>query len=250
VSGATRDRLAFNPNPVRQFFSPTPWTATAYLVSYAPVAAVLFVVALVTPLIAVPACLTWLGLPLLVVAAWVLRCCAQVERFRSLLVGPRIRGDYRPGGGGLLTMIRRIWTDPATWHDAGYLIGLYVPLLILDAAVTIVWAVLLGLLVSPAWFWAVPQTFDNGVHAHGLSLGYLPDGPNSSRGWGIWIGSVPAALLTAVVAAIAALGFCYVLIAAARLHRYAAHRMLGPRVDPLAEVRAILSPLHAEKRLL
>lgn len=241
LSGQRRDRLEFRANPVRQLFSPAPLAALGYLLSYPVVGAALFAISLVTPVIAAIASVTWIGLPLLVLAAWAVRGCAEFERIRYALVGPRLRGDYVVSSGGVMDAARRAWTDATTWRDIGYLVGLFLPLLLLDLIAVLGWLILLALFSSLAWFWAIPQTFDDGTSSHGITLGYLPDGPHGDRGFGIWIGSVPAALGAAVLAVLLALGFSYLLIAAARLHRYAARTMLGPRVDPLAQARAVLA---------
>lgn len=238
VAGSS-DRLRVRANPLRALASPAPWLATLYLLTYPLVGTVAFVLALTAAVVAMPLAVTWLLIPALALGAWVIRRCADAERLRYRLVGPRIRGDYYRMTSVFVGEVRRRWTDAATWRDLGYLVALYPVLLALDLAALLIWLVLLALVTCPIWYWSIPQELDDGRTLHGLQLGYLPDGPGSSRGFGVWVDSVPAALLTALVALVLLLGCQYVVVGAARLHRHAARVMLGPRIDPLADLRRI-----------
>lgn len=240
VAANPRDSLSVRAEPVQTLLSRAPWLAGLYLLTYPILGTIAFMLVLVASLVAIPLAVTWLVLPALVFSAWVIRRCAAVERLRYRMVGPPLQCDHLPTSVGLLVEVRARWTEAATWRDLGYLVGLFVPLLILDVAALVVWLILLALFTCPLWFWAVPQHLDDGRVVHGLALGYLPDGPSAPAGWGVWIGSVPTALLAALVAFVIHLAYQYVLVGAARLHRHAARVMLGSRIDPLAELREIV----------
>jgi hypothetical protein len=211
------------------------------------------------------------GVPLLLVAAALVRGAAHVERQRAALVpgvavveppadptaGPMagdrpvgddpvvgarrlVDGDDPAAGGGLLAAVRRRWSDPAMAPSLGYLAGLYVPLLVLDAAAVGVFLSFAGLVTVPFWYWAVPQTFD-GVTHHGLFWGWFPHGPGGPDAVGLAIDDLPTALAVAGgAAALFVLVACPLVVAAARLHARIAGRLLGPPVDPLGRARAVL----------
>lgn len=240
MAATPSDSLRVRVEPVQTLFSRAPWTASLYLLTYPIVGTIGFLLAVVATLVAIPLAVTWLVLPILAFNAWVIRRCAAVERQRYRIVGPPLQCDHLPTSAGLLAGVRARWTEAATWRDLGYLVGLFVPLLALDVAALLVWLILLALLTCPLWFWVVPQHLDDGRVVHGLALGYLPDGPGAAGGWGVWIGSAWTAVLAALVAFVILLAYQYVLVGAAKLHRHAARVMLGPRIDPLAELREIV----------
>ena len=93
-------------------------------------------------------------------------------------------GTGRCSRPGILGQVRTRWTDPATWRDFAYLFGLFPLLWAVDLAVLVVWLVLLAGITVPAWYWSVPETFNNGQRAHGLQFGYFPNGPNGSGAHG------------------------------------------------------------------
>lgn len=218
----TADRLAWHRNPLRQFGSAGPWAATAYLASYVPVGTVCFVVCLAVLLVSLVLNITWLGLPLLIGAAAMLRGCATVERKRAGVVGATIAAKYRPvTGAGVFAHLSTRWHDPATWRDCGYLVGLFPVLFALNLAGLVIWLVCLAGITVPAWYWSIPG---------GLRV----------AGW-VTIDSVPAAIGTAVVAFVVALAAAYLVVAVARAHRVVAAAVLGPFVDPLAEAKRVLA---------
>lgn len=218
----TADRLALHGNPVRQFGSAGPWAATAYLVSYLPVGTVSLGVCLVVLLVSVVLNITWLGLPLLIGAAAVVRGCATVERVRARVVGVTVEGRYRPvTGTGVFTHLATRWHDPATWRDIAYLVGLYPLLLALDAAALVIWLVCLAGITVPAWYWSVPG---------GLTIAGV-----------VSVDSVPAAIVTAALSIVLSSLASYLVVAVARLHRVVARTVLGPYVDPLAEAKRVLA---------
>lgn len=242
MSGQVAERLRMYRNPLRMFGSAGPWLATGYLASYLPVGTGLFVAAFVVLVTSSVLTITWLGLPLLVGAAVFIRGCALVERGRSRLVGPPIPDDYRTiDGTGLIRQLRARWADPATGRDCVYLILLFLPLLLLDSAMLIIWLTVLAGITVPIWYWSVPQTWPDGTVGHGLQLGYLPHGPNGPGGFGLWIDNLPTALLAAVGFLILALPVSYLVVLTARVHRATARSLLGPYVDPLAAAKRMLA---------
>jgi hypothetical protein len=216
------DRLAFRGNPLRQFFSAGPWWATIYLASYVPVGTVCFVVCLAVLLVSSLLNVTWLGLPLLIGAAAVLRGCATVERLRTRVTGMTVASRYRPvTGAGLFAHLSTRWHDPGTWRDVAYLVGMFPVLFVLDIASLVIWAVCLAGITMPAWYW----TSRDGVPVGGLFR----------------IDSLPAALVTMAVSIVPVVLASYFVVGAARAHRALARMVLGPYVDPLAEAKRVLA---------
>lgn len=244
-------------NPVRLFFSAEPWASTLYLASYLVVGTALFGIVLTVVLTSSVLSIIWIGLPLLVGAAVIVRGCAGIERWRAGLVADLIPGRYRPvRGSGIYAQVKTRWSDPATLRDCGYLVLMYVPLLVLDAVVLAVWLALVGMATVPLWFWSIPLGRRGVVVPHGVMIGYLPNlpaGPHmafgGADGFGVWIGDLPSALIAALVFFILALLAGYVVVGAARLHATAARSLLGPYVDPLVAAKQVLAqpgPLTGE----
>ena len=117
---------------------------------------VLFAASFTATVTAAVFAITLAGIPLLVAAAGVLRGGANVERGRlRQVLGEPGRGGYRPvAGAGIMAQAAIRWQDPATWRDAAYLIGLWTPLVILDAIVFTVWLTFLAGVTLPIWYWA------------------------------------------------------------------------------------------------
>src|SRR3979490_436063 len=88
-------RLPRHRNPLRMFFSTGPAAATAYLLSYIPVGALMFAIVLTVVAVSGTLSIIWIGLPLLVGAAVIVRGCAEVERWRALLVIDPVPSCYR-----------------------------------------------------------------------------------------------------------------------------------------------------------
>jgi hypothetical protein len=184
---------------------------------------------------------------MLVAAAAVLRGCAGVERarLRGVLAEPP-SGGYRPVTGlGILAQARRRWQDPATWRDTAYLIGLWVPLFILDTVVLTVWLTLLAGVTLPAWYWAPRGNaglgYSSPTSVHGVPLGYFPHGPHGPGGVGLYVDTLPRALLAAACFLVLFLIFNYILVLTARAHAAVARGLLRAPVDPLAEARKVLA---------
>jgi Putative sensor len=252
--GGTRLRLYRN--PLRLAVSPSLWRAAWFLAVYVfAVGWVLFAVALTATVTAAVLLITLAGIPLLVAAAAVLRGCADVERgrLRQVLAGP-VRAGYRPAGGGLLAEARTRWHDPATWRDVAYLVGLWAPLFVLDTIVLSVWLTFLAGVTLPAWYWAPRGNaglgYTSPTTVHGVTLGYFPHGPHGPGGVGLYVDSLPKALLAAAGFLVLFLIFSYALVATARAHASVARVLLRAPADPLAPAKEVLAgpgplgPLH------
>lgn len=234
--------LSLRRDPVRLVLSKDLWASAWYLLAYQFVGWVLFAIALSAALTGAVLSFTLAGLPVLVAAAATIGWCANVERARLRTVDPEpVIGRYRePAGPGVMARLRTRWRDPATWRDIAYLLGMFVPLVALDLIVLTIWLVFLAGITLPAWYWAPWQTV-HGVRYHGYQLGYFPNGPHGHPGYGLYIDTLPKALLAAAVFLILFLLFSYVLVATARMHATVARALLHAPEDPLREAKEILS---------
>ena len=253
-------RLRLYWNPLRLAVSGSTWRAAAFLAGYIFAAGwLLFAIAFTATVTAAVFLITLAGIPLLVAAAGVLRGCASAERarLRPVLGGP-VRGGYRQATRpGVMAQVRTRWRDPATWRDVAYLIGLWPLLFVLDTAVLSVWLTLLAGITLPAWYWAprgnVGMGYVNGTTVHGVTLGYFPHGANGPGGVGLYVDTLPRALVAASVFLVAFLLFNYVLVLTARAHAHIAGALLRAPADPLAPVKEVLTrpgplgPLHAAR---
>jgi Putative sensor len=233
--------LALRRGPFSLVTSRSLWAGAWYLLGYQVIGWVLFSIALTAALTGALLSVTLIGIPVLVSAAVVLRWCADVERarLRTVLREP-CRGRYRQAvRPGLIESVRTRWRDPATWRDVGYVIGLFVPLVALDFVVLVIWLVFLAGITLPAWYWAPWQTI-HGVRYHGWQLGYFPNGPHGHPAYGLYIDTLPKALLGAVACLVLFLLFNYVVVATARLHAAAARALLSAPADPLREAKEVL----------
>jgi hypothetical protein len=243
------NKLSLRRNPLALVASRAPWIAAGYLLTSQFVGAFLFAVVLAVTVTTSVLGITLLGVPLLIAAAAVVRGSAEVERARlTVVTGVPIHGQYRePARPGLIAHVVTRWTDPALWRDLTYLLALWAPLLVLDTAALFVWVLLLGGITLPIWYRYPSQTFGIGVNgrpagsAHGIQLGYFPNGPNGHPSWGLFVNTEPRALAVAGACLILSLLFNYALVAAARLHAAIANAMLRPPEDPLREAREVLS---------
>ncbi len=253
-------RLRLYWNPLRLAVSGSTWRAAVFLAGYIFVAGwLLFAIALTATLTAAVFLITLAGIPLLVAAAGVLRGCANAERarLRPVLDDPVPAGYRQATGPGIMAQVRTRWRDPATWRDVAYLIGLWPLLFVLDTAVLSVWLTLLAGVTLPAWYWAprgnVGMSYVNGTTVHGVTLGYFPHGANGPGGVGLYVDTLPRAIVAASVFLVAVLLFNYVLVLTARAHARIAGALLRAPADPLAPVKEVLTrpgplgPLHAAR---
>jgi hypothetical protein len=237
-----RSRLRAYRNPLRLAFSAGLWAGLWYLLVYLVLGWVLFAICFVAVALAAGLAITIAGLPMLIAVGASIRGCANVERRRLRWVFTRpVRGRYRKlAEPGILARVRTQWRDPATWHDIAYLMGAFIPLMVLDFAVVLVWLVFLAGITLPAWYRYPEQSYNFGV-AHGVQLGYFPNGPNGQPGYGLFVNTLPKALLAAAGFLVLWLAFNYVLLVTARAHATVARALLRPPADPLADVKDMLA---------
>ncbi len=242
-SGTDDYGVRFFGNPLRLAFSASPWRSAAFLFSYLIMSGVLFSVAFTAAVAAGALAFTLIAFPLLIAAANIVHGCAAAERTRLRWVFAQpVRASYQqPAAAGLRAHASASWRYRGTWRELAYLTGLWVPLMALDTIVVSIWATLLAGVTLPLWYWAPWEEFGNGQRAHGVQLGYFPGGPNGGGGHGLYVDSLPRALLAAAGFAILLLLFNYVLVATARMHGRVARALLRAPADPLAEVRTILA---------
>jgi hypothetical protein len=220
--------------------SRTLWASLWYLAAYQVVGWALFAIALTALIAAASLSFTLIGLPVLIGAAVVLRWCANVERAR-LQPFSKVTGRYREvAGTGILAQLGTRWRDPATWRDLAYLVGMFAPLVALDLAVLVIWLTFLVGITLPAWYWAPWQSI-HGHNFHGYQLGYFPNGPHGHPGYGVYVDTLPKALLAAAIFLILFLLFNYVVVATARLHVSTARALLQGAEDPLRKAKELLS---------
>jgi len=240
--------LSLRRAPFRLLFSPAPWASAWYLLAYLFTGAVLFSVTLTAVLTAGALSFTLAGLPLLIAAAAVVRGCATAERWRLQDMSPEpVNGGYRKTARpGLLGRLATQWQDPAIWRDLAYLVALFAPLLAFDTTVLSLWLVLLAGITLPAWYHYPSQTWTVGVSsrgvssAHGVQLGYFPSGPHGQGAWGVYVDTLPKAIIVALACLVLFLLFNYVVVAAARLHAAIARGLLGAQEDPLRQAKEVL----------
>jgi len=115
-----------------------------------------------------------------------------------------------------LAHIVRGWRDPAAWRELRRAAGLWLPLGVLDAVVLSVWGWFVGMITLPAWYWA-PWMDVHGQRFHGYQLGFwFPHGPAGPGTVGVFIDTLPKALLAAAVGLAGFIAGNYALVATAR----------------------------------
>ncbi|MFC8917302.1 sensor domain-containing protein [Streptomyces sp. NPDC057116] len=230
-------RLPRQDSAPRMLLSAAPWRATGYLAGYLVAGTVFFAVATAAVLVGVVFSQLTVTVALTIGSVWVVRCCAQVERGRAVLVDAPIPYAYQEvTEPGLAGHLKARCTDPAFYRDCCYLILLHPFLLLLDALTLAVWLPLLTGVSLPLWFWAVESRQADGTFADGVRLGR-----SDGTGPGIWIDTWPAALVASAVFLALAMYASYAVVAAARLHLTVAHCLLRPPPDPLAEAKQVLA---------
>ena len=179
-SGTDDYGVRFFGNPLRLAFSASPWRSAAFLFSYLIMSGVLFSVAFTAAVGAAALAFTLIAFPLLIAAANVVHGCAAAERTRLRWVFAQpVRASYQqPATAGLRAQASASWRYRGTWRELAYLTGLWVPLMALDTIVVSVWATFLAGVTLPLWYWAPWEEFGNGQRAHGVQLGFFPNGPN------------------------------------------------------------------------
>jgi Putative sensor len=238
------NRLLLDGHPLRRAWWATTGRAAWYLLAYQVMGWLLFAAALTAVTAAAALSITLAGIPLLVAAAGIIHACGGAERSRlGTVLGAPVEHRYREPDGtppGLRARARAYWQDSATWRELGYLVGMFVPLVILGFLVLVVWLVLAAGVTLPLWYWAPFDHFAHGLTVHGVQLGYFPNGPSGSGAVGVYVDTLPKALLTALVCLLLLVPFSYVLVLTARTHATVARNLLRTPEDPLAAARDLL----------
>jgi hypothetical protein len=224
-------------NPVSLLLSRQPWAAAGYLLAYVAIGWVLLAVALTATFVGAGLSITVVGVWMLIAAAAAIRWCGDVERVRlRAFTGTRITGGYREfTGSGVAARLRHMWGGSQLWADIAYLCLLCIPLLTLDFGVLTVWLVFLAGITLPAWYQYPTQTWGSGATAgtaHGVQLGYFANGPHGHPGYGLYVDTLPKALLAAVTCLVLFLLFNYVVAGTARLHAGIARGRRSPNASP------------------
>jgi len=227
---------------------PSWWAATRhalwYLLAYQVMGWLLFGAALAAVTTAAALSITLAGIPLLVAAAGIIHACAGSERSRLRAVsGEPVEYRYREPDEtppGLRARARAYWKDTATWREFAYLAGMFLPLVVLGCVVLAVWLVLAAGVTLPLWYWAPFAHFPHGLTVHGVQLGYFPNGPTGPNAVGVYVDTLPKALLTALVCLLLLIPFSYVLVLTARTHAAVARALLRAPEDPLAPAKDLL----------
>lgn len=225
-------------------FTPEPWAATLYLLSYPVLGTLWFALTLTITSTSAALSIVWIGLPLLVGSALIVRGFAAIERWRARLVTDPIPSAYREvTTSGFMARLKSRWSDAATFRDLAYLILMYIPLMILNVVIVSLWLAFLGMVSLPFWYWSIPYLLDDGTMLHGVSVGYVPDAKTafSDGAFGIWVGDLPTAIGVAIGFFLVVLLFSRVVVGAARLHASAVRSILGPYVDPLGNAKRVLA---------
>ncbi|MFF0740099.1 sensor domain-containing protein [Streptomyces sp. NPDC004111] len=230
-------RLPHRSNPFRMLLSAATWRATGYLAGHLVAGPALFVVTAAALLIAFAFSQFTLTVALTIGSAWAVRCCAQVERGRAVLVDAPIPHAYRTAAEpGLSGHLNARFTDPVLYRDLAYLVLAFPFLLLVDALVLALWLPVLAGAALPLWFWSITNRQTDGSLREGVRLG-----ASDGSGPGIWIDSWPAALLASAVFLVVAMYAAYAVVAAARLNLTVAHVLLRPPRDPLAAAKRVLA---------
>ncbi|TJZ54309.1 hypothetical protein FCH28_14195 [Streptomyces piniterrae] len=230
-------RLPVHRNPLRMLLSAAPWRATGYLAGYLLAGPLLFAVATTAVVLALVFTQFTITVALTIGSAWVVRCCAQVERGRALLVDKPIPHSYpEPAKPGLAEQLKARCGDPVFFRDCVCLVVMFPFLLLLDLLALLVWLVLLAGVSLPLWFWSINSLQPDGSWTHGAWIGGPDDGDP-----GVRIDNWPAALILAAICLALAMYAGYLVVGAARLHLTVTHNLLRPPPDPLARAKRILT---------
>lgn len=145
----------------------------AYLVLGLPLGIATFTIAVTGLSLGVGLAITLAGIPILLVTLLAVRALAALERRRAeWVLGTTVPGRERQLSGSVWERTRAILTDPASWRDTLWvLVLLPVGTFGFTVAVTL-WSTALGLLTSPAWYWAMPSDDETIPLLDSTSLGY------------------------------------------------------------------------------
>ena len=105
------------------------------------------------------------GLPVILASAIAFRWTAELDRLNAVLVrGRRIRGTYRDHRGErFFVRLRTTLGDPQTWRDLLWLVLHSVIGFTFGVVAVSLIASVLGILILPAWYWAIPDGVQFGL---------------------------------------------------------------------------------------
>ena len=255
---------------LRSLRAAAPWRAAAFLLLSLPIGAVWFALLVVLlpigaalALLLRAAVLLILALPVLLAALVRRRRPRLPRRWRAAGVsglavplGPSVAGarferarvrrflgesipspDRPPPAGGALRRARALAADPAVWRDLTYLLLLF-PVAVAQFVITVVVIALpLALIILPLFAWSLPND--------GVGIDFIGA-----------IGTLPEAVLVALLGLALVVPACLILLWAARDHVALAHRLLGrsseeqlrERVDQLTRTRSATIEAQLEER--
>jgi len=130
-------------------------------------------------------------------------------------------------GGAVFAALARVvrdWRDAAAWRQLGRASALWLPLGVLNTVVLSVWGWFAGMITLPAWYWA-PWMDVHGHDLHGYQLGFwFPHGPSGPGTVGVFVDTLPKALLAAAIGLAGFIAGNYILVATARANSRASSR--------------------------
>ncbi len=134
------------------------WIELAYLLAGLVTSALCFAAVLGGVIAGGILALTIIGLPVLLVVAYVFRGLAEVERARTGLVLGPVEPAYRKWSGGLFGRALHAWRDPQVWKDFAWLILNTALGFGFGLAAGVLWAVPVYWLTFPTYWWALPHS--------------------------------------------------------------------------------------------
>ena len=140
------------------------WRDLAYQVSGLPASILAFTVVVSGVTVALTALGVIIGIPLIGAVFAVLRWNARVERLRTgWMLGERVAEAYRPRTGNTLRRLRIVAGDPQSWKDLAWLTFMGSLGFVVSTMAVVFWGVILGMLLLPAWYWALPEPVEFGL---------------------------------------------------------------------------------------
>lgn len=175
-------------------YSATAARDATYLLAGLPAGVVAFSVLVTGLSLAAGLAITLLGIPVLLATLYAARWMGDAERWRATRAGMPIARTARPWTGGPIARAKAAATDLGAWRDTLWgLLLLPIGIAGFTIAVT-AWSTALGLLTSPAWYWALPDNDDQPSEV----LNYL----NSHAAGASTVRAVVGALLVPVAYAV------------------------------------------------
>jgi signal transduction histidine kinase len=144
-------------NPMRSVLH-TFWRDLSYHLVGLPATILAFTVVVAGFSIGVSFAVLIVGLPIALGVFAVFRWNARLERYRTAwALGRPVAEAYRPRSGGLLKRLRTVLGDPQSWKDVAWLAFAGTFGFAASVFAVTAWATVLGTVVLPAWYWALPR---------------------------------------------------------------------------------------------